>query len=534
MHHITTVRRGPVLLATTALYPYSAYWLHPQEVITAKRECILLEYQKFQILILNLALQTMVLYLGKVVNVERYEQSHGDRLGRLLEYALEVQAELHRWQKERDQIKHAIRKQQRQDTATLRHAAQQLETRIATQQSTLRSVLWKMPNWVDDPMPPSVSPTATVRSPAGPTVAAPTTVDDPVFCIGGYEVLTTNASHQQIVALTDVGCRFQAALERYMLHSVVRGMERWLQDHGGGRLQQWNVPNPGETLTPEEYHDVFGCGTAYCPACDTQCTTLAAPPWLTLLRRQARTGGVSYSDRQLPLIHVISTTTSTSPFTADRASSSRPRKQKQLPWHHRLASANTIEVLIITGSSFTHDIQPLVQALVYELLGSSVYPSLGSTSSKLSVEHIVDQLQPHEASRWQVRDLATQTVLAVLSNLRDYCSETALRIHHKEPCMVLHGTFCHAPGALDWMARTHTTTTAGGSVTVPPPLRLYYDENNNKRVPFQRTVRVGKGGRRVVVPIQKEPDDEFVHPTLDRIRAEATTAPSSFLPFYAT
>lgn len=441
--------------------------------------------------------------------------------------------------------------------------------------------------------------------------------DDPLYCAGCYEVIPTmgcGASSSQSTATTTrtvlvgPGIRmahsihdwFVTSLQHETLLRAVASLKK--EDNSDASMPHWKLPASLETVTatrscsdrtaqqqrpqPVDWlwrvTEVMKITTnaAETQSLDNKNNThnidgtasiRSVPSWLTVLRQQ--TG--SYWDRQLPRMTLLSCTHS----CADNNDSiidgreepvhKTNKKQAARRWYHRVALAERLELLILTGPSLEADSRPLQTRLgrrvrnlyVQLLLSASASGKRNTPSSNQGPEPTAmaryvtlelvsgKELVPLESSRlvvyghWKNEASSRPPVcLAYLSNLQDYCGPEWRHGSTLERLHILHGRLVDIPTCMEWICHFHATDQsihwpipfAGSSVVATEPFVFlkYTREAMDKKKGNRLS---GSSGHPLVE--SSEPNaagttKQIPRPTPDRIRAEARSSPYSFLPFY--
>jgi len=145
------------------------------------------------------------------------------------------------------------------------------------------------------------------------------------------------------------------------------------------------------TLHANEYHDALGSRDD-CQVCNSQEPAVAANSWLALLHHLSQQS-TQYSDRQLPMIHFISTLTQEE---GEKRVGNIPKK-----WRQKLPRRERFEILCNTGPTLQHDVLPLLKLILVQCLLPLYQQLLPSASLKVTRERPTGF---DESSRWILRD----------------------------------------------------------------------------------------------------------------------------------
>lgn len=464
-------------------------------------------------------------------------------------------------------------------------------------QQALQSNLSRLANVVDTVVttehPFITGDTNTKKNPddTSPTPTSKNVPSDPLFCLNGYQE-TRNALNSTVAAcvLAGVGMNLEAALHQFIQSAL-----------------QTQLPNTTAVqlpaampVTATHHHDVWGCCAPahYCPACtstattnaataaapstDTQSTTassqLLAPAWMTFLLEHTNR---IYYDRQLPVYSILSTISAATsaaalgsdddgdkimdPRESDRQASWRPARSKQrLPWHQTVSVARQIQMVALVGPSLSADSRPLLlesmlrirdlyqQLVPHAVLCIRAVPAIAlhpAEASRLVLEGTLPLAATASSSRPPV-----VCMLAHLGNFLDYCAGDIRHGTTNERLHVLQGTVCSLPETMEWVLQHGA---GANEVQLPAILTAMPGSNLPATLPYQKTVTMGKNGKRIIrsivrkdekesgdskqqLQLQQPPvkqlvgpmDNGLPQPSLDEIQLEAASTPFGFLPFY--
>ncbi|GKZ00184.1 hypothetical protein MPSEU_000971400 [Mayamaea pseudoterrestris] len=457
--------------------------------------------------------------------VAQLRQAHGDTR------RAKQQLELYRSQYKRKQV-------------TDRHKLQNLELSFRQAEDTSNHILSRVPNYVDSEIPTFIDKDDESEWQTADNQQTRThndeTVNQIMFCIGGYEQLGTH------IILTGRGRGLLQAMEQYMIESCqempavvkseVLDMPLMLPIDAASYQKRCGVVSP--------FHQCLSDGS------------IMAPSWMSLVEHHLPLND-TYFDRSLPQSFLLSCT--------DCMHRTPPtlQTQRQSSWYRDLPLHQDLQVLLVTGPSLSIDSRRLQISWMEHL--RDVYQQLAPTS-RLRIRSIQPaDLSSAEASRLVLESYMPTTgsaisssskvdnqltiELASTSNLLDYCSDGLKHGNSMDKGNVhlLHGSVCNVGFAVEWMLQ-HCKTVDHGCQGILLPNCIQHGAEIN----FCRRFIKKKGGKQFVqaIPLPAQQavvaptsghdanatfgsgSDDVCGPTIERIRKEAASCPFDFLPFY--
>lgn len=367
------------------------------------------------------------------------------------------------------------------------------------------------------------------------------TVLDPLYCLRGYETVAGCA------ILTGTGAALARSISNHAL-SVCR-------NHSTLSSFSPTIVPPSLRIDVSTAHSMMGCNNLSsneCPVCKST-ETIEVPPWVavSLLNEKKK-----YFDRQLPLGHVMMTTSASA---ADERERARLDSCQGKSWARQCQHGERIELFCLTGNTLSESntVQLEMANAIAEFHQSLLVDKTECDCISLrAVEP--RQLLPCEASRILVEDKTIGVILGYVSNMTDYCTRATNTRIASEYCHTVHGVLCSSiPETMEWMLQRnvveHEDELGIGvnyplSIQVQEQLGLFPPKEGVLFVPFfQRLHRGSKNGTlkrtelsnvskpRVIATNEKRPgkNQPFVvreSPTAQQLRDERLSCPFDFLP----
>lgn len=346
-----------------------------------------------------------------------------------------------------------------------------------------------------------------------------------LFALGGYEEFGNRS-----VVLTDVGASIVRAVDLY----ADSHWKKQLIEQLASSFRQWKLPGVVE-MDSKFVYSMMGRRNV-----QIEKTKLSAPSWISLLQQQH--SGSKYFDRQLPIIHLLSCSSSSespSLIEDDREVIRRRTwcRKRRRPWHQQLCTdeLDRWEILVLTGPLWEADARPIQEKTIQTII--DFFQKLGD--GKVSARVLdAEELLPAEAARVVVEGYCDgETVcLGYLSAFLDY-NANGINLRHggtQQGLCVLHGALCSVPETVDWMLQQQWQQEDTKGVFLPECLLRKNTSLSSRSLPLiRRVVTSRKGGKKIVMPINKaKSTGKSDKVTADEIRFEAASCPFDFLPFY--
>jgi hypothetical protein len=507
-------------------------------------------------------------------------------LERRLEVALALRRTVHSLRNQREQLV-ARRRKGLVDDDCVQASLPELEEQVKVAAASLHDSLWQLPNWIDSDLAVATNSTKDDSS-ADQSTAAPLSVgdcdddgsvpppEDPLFCANCYDEIRSGASKTtpSTTVLVGPGIRLSHVLHEYMVGGIMQAL-----DLANSAVTHWNLPPSIESVPPILDNDMahYACALLR-PA--TTCergkipteppAPMDIPAWLTMLRIQSGT----YWDRQLPRVHIVSTTTTMPTKPCDDREAARIQSWSDRGrhgghdakgttmaaslWHQRLAVSEQVQLLSVTGPSLEADSRPLqvnimqqvrnmFQALVQQQHHHHHHHQQHSSRHTSSMQPPTvqlyavpaEELLPMESSRLVVQGYLSSpsrpVCLAYLSNLQDYCSTTTAAatasvrgcdLRHgttKEGLHVLHGTICSMAETMEWLSHNRARHHA---IAVPPVLTERPGSALPPLLMYTRRVVIHPKGKRSVQDIVVPPANNTRSQSIPQKKLGPTDSPT--------
>lgn len=318
-------------------------------------------------------------------------------------------------------------------------------------------------------------------------------VINPLYCLRGYETISG------VTVLTGTGAALAHSLCNYALQFL-------RQDPIFASFPRAILP---ESISSESSiaHSLIGCLPSGCPFCDCTDSKIIAPSFVAAsLLHQDKT----YWDRQLPVGHVVTTTTSSSLALLDKRELARVysfKSDKKRSWSKQ-TTGERIEVFCLTGSTLGESIamQLRMANVIVEFYQSLLVADNDEPPLRIRTA-TPPQLLPCEASRVIIEGSLEKKLvtLGYVSNMTDYSSRGCkTKIGGSLGfCYTVHGVVCSIPETLEWMLGQNVTEDSKElGIAIPSQLSVLLQEQLGQTslegvlfLPFLRRVHHGKDGK---------------------------------------
>jgi seryl-tRNA synthetase len=316
-------------------------------------------------------------------------------------------------------------------------------------------------------------------------------VTNPLYCLCGYETIAG------VTILTGTGAALAHSLSNYALQFL-------RQDQTFGSFSSAILP---ESVSVESCiaHSVMGCLPSACPICECTDSKIIAPSFVAaLLLHQDKT----YWDRQLPVGHVVTTTSSAFPLDKRELARVNSFKRGKTKLWFQQTSGERVEVMTLTGNTLGESIaMQLRMANIIVDFYKSLLVSNSDEPHTIIRTVAPPQLLPCEASRVLIAGVVEKKLvtLGYVSNMTDFSTRgVKTKIGGSLGfCHVVHGVVCSIPETLDWMlAQNVTQDTNELGIATPSQLSVSLQEQIGMTpldgvlfLPFYRRVHHGKNGK---------------------------------------
>jgi hypothetical protein len=316
-------------------------------------------------------------------------------------------------------------------------------------------------------------------------------VINPLYCLCGYETISG------VTILTGTGAALAHSLSNYAIHFL-------RQDQTFGSFPRAILP---ESVSVESCtaHSVMGCRASACSICDGNDSKIIAPSFVAAsLLHQDKT----YWDRQLPVGHVVTTTSSAFPLDERelaRVDSFKRGKRKR--WFQQTLGER-VEMLGLTGNTWGESsaMQLRMASIIVDFYQSLLVSCTDEPPIRIRTA-APPELLPCEASRVIIEGVLEEKLvtLGYVSNMTDFSTRGAkTKIGGSLGfCHAVHGVVCSIPETLEWMlAQNVTQDTNELGIVTPAPLSVSLQEQLGMTpldgvlfLPFHRRVHHGKNGK---------------------------------------